>query len=42
METALWLPVHNQVQTVATRANKTDYHFARTSWVVLFYDVRMA
>jgi peptide/nickel transport system substrate-binding protein len=42
METALWLPVHNQVQTVATRANKTGYHFARTSWVVLFYDVRMA
>jgi peptide/nickel transport system substrate-binding protein len=42
METALWLPIHNQVQTIATRANKTGYHFARTSWVVLFYDVRAA
>ncbi|HYZ63395.1 MAG TPA: ABC transporter substrate-binding protein [Acetobacteraceae bacterium] len=41
METALWLPVHNQVQTIATRANKTGYHLARTSWVALFYDVRM-
>lgn len=42
MDSALWLPVHNQVQTVALRADKTGYHFARTSWVVLFYDVRKA
>lgn len=42
MESALWLPIHNQVQTIATRAEKKGYHFARTSWVVLFYDVTTA
>ena len=42
MESALWLPIHNQVQTVATRSDKKGYHFARTSWVVLFYDVTKA
>jgi peptide/nickel transport system substrate-binding protein len=39
MDSALWFPVHNQVQTIAYRAEKQGYHFARTSWVALFYDV---
>jgi peptide/nickel transport system substrate-binding protein len=39
MDSALWFPVHNQVQTVAYRAEKKGYHFARASWIVLFYDV---
>lgn len=42
MDSALWLPIHNQVQTTATRASKKGYHFARTSWVALFYDVTTA
>jgi peptide/nickel transport system substrate-binding protein len=42
MDSALWLPVHNQVQTVAYRAEKKGYHFARASWVALFYDVTKA
>ncbi len=42
MDSALWLPIHNQVQTIATRAQKKGYHFARTSWVALFYDVTVA
>jgi hypothetical protein len=39
MDTALWFPVHNQVQTIAHRAQKKGYHFARASWVVMFHDV---
>jgi peptide/nickel transport system substrate-binding protein len=39
MDTALWFPVHNQVQTIAYRAEKKGYHFARADWVALFYDV---
>lgn len=42
MDSALWLPIHNQVQTIATRSAKKGYHFARTSWVALFYDVTPA
>ena len=42
MDTALWFPVHNQVQTVAYRAEKKGYHFARSDWVALFYDVTKA
>lgn len=42
MDSGLWLPIHNQVQTLATRAEKKGYHFARTSWVALFYDVTKA
>jgi peptide/nickel transport system substrate-binding protein len=38
MDTALWFPVHNQVETVAYRANRTGYRYARSDWVVLFYD----
>ena len=42
MDSALWFPVHNQVQTIAYRAEKQGYHFARASWVALFYDVTKA
>jgi peptide/nickel transport system substrate-binding protein len=42
MDSALWFPVHNQVQTVAYRAEKKGYHFARADWVALFYDVTKA
>ena len=42
MDSALWFPVHNQVQTVAYRAEKKGYHFARASWIALFYDVTKA
>ena len=38
----LWFPVHNQVQTIAYRAGKQGYHFARASWIALFYDVTKA
>ena len=40
MDTALWFPVHNQVETVAYRGNRTGYRFARADWVVMMYDVR--
>jgi len=39
MDTALWFPIHNQVETVATRAEHKGYRFARADWVVLMYDV---
>jgi peptide/nickel transport system substrate-binding protein len=42
MDSALWFPVHNQVETVAYRTEKKGYHFARADWVVLFYDVTKA
>ncbi len=42
MDSALWFPVHNQVQTLAYRSEKRGYHFARASWIALFYDVTKA
>jgi len=30
------------VQTIAYRAGKQGYHFARASWIALFYDVTKA
>ncbi|MBI1773900.1 MAG: hypothetical protein HYR63_01005 [Proteobacteria bacterium] len=39
MESALWFPIHNQVQTIAYRTNRKGYHFGRTDWPVVFYDV---
>jgi len=39
MDSGLWFPVHNQVQTLAYRTDKQGYHFARASWIALFYDV---
>lgn len=42
MEQALWFPLHNQVQTVAWRANRTGYRFARAQWIMRFYEVTEA
>ena len=42
MDTGLWFPVHNQVQTVAYRTNRTGYRFSRADWVVVMYDVATA
>ena len=42
MDSAVWLPIHNQVQTLAHRTEKKGYHFARASWIALFYDVTRA
>ena len=42
MDSALWFPVHNQVQTVAYRSAKQGYRYARADWIVLFYDVTKA
>ena len=39
MDQALWFPVHNQVQTVAWRTNRTGYRFARAQWMIRFYEV---
>jgi peptide/nickel transport system substrate-binding protein len=39
MEAGLWLPLHNQVQTVAWRANRTFYRFARAQWRMRFHEV---
>jgi hypothetical protein len=39
MDQALWFPIHNQVQTVAWRANRTGYRFARAQWMVRFHEV---
>lgn len=42
MQSAVWFPVHDQVQTVAHRTDKTGYRFARTRWMVRFHDVEPA
>jgi peptide/nickel transport system substrate-binding protein len=42
MDTALWFPIHNQVETLAYRANRTGYRLARADWDVVFYDVDVA
>ncbi len=39
MDNAVFVPVHDQVNTVAYRANRTGYRWARTQWNVRFYDV---
>ncbi len=39
MDTALWFPVHNQVETIAYRTAHTGYRFARAGWIVMMYDV---
>ena len=39
MEAAVFVPVHDQVNTVAYRAEKTGYRWARTQWNMKFYDV---
>jgi peptide/nickel transport system substrate-binding protein len=40
MEQALWFPLHNQVQTIAWRASRTGYRFARAQWIMRFYEVQ--
>ena len=42
MESAVWFPVHDQVQTLAWRADKSGYRPARTRWLVRFHDVGSA
>jgi peptide/nickel transport system substrate-binding protein len=42
MEQALWFPLHNQVQTIAWRANRSGYRFARAQWIMRFYEVAEA
>ncbi|MBV8915589.1 MAG: hypothetical protein JOZ05_21450, partial [Acetobacteraceae bacterium] len=42
MESAVWLPLHDQVQTVAWRAEKSGYRPARTRWMIKFHDVGSA
>ncbi len=42
MDSAVWLPVHDQVNTLAWRADKTGYRLARTRWMVRFHDVEPA
>jgi peptide/nickel transport system substrate-binding protein len=42
MDNAVFVPVHDQVNTVAYRANRTGYRWARTQWNVRFYEVTEA
>jgi peptide/nickel transport system substrate-binding protein len=42
MDAAVWVPVHDQVNAVAYRAEKTGYRWARTRWNMKFYDVEPA
>lgn len=42
MDSAVWVPIHDQVNTVAYRAEKTGYRWARTRWNMKFYDVEAA
>jgi peptide/nickel transport system substrate-binding protein len=39
MDAAIWMPLYNQVQTVAWRANRTGYVLSRAQWMVRFYEV---
>jgi peptide/nickel transport system substrate-binding protein len=39
MDSAVWVPMHDQVNTIAYRAEHSGYRFARTRWNVKFYDV---
>jgi len=39
MDSAVWVPLHDQVNTVAYRANRAGYRWARTQWNVRFYEV---
>lgn len=42
MDAAIWFPVHDQVETLAYNAKYTGYRFARTNWMVRFYEVTAA
>jgi peptide/nickel transport system substrate-binding protein len=39
MDSAVWVPIHDQVNTVAYRTNRSGYIWARTQWCILFKDV---
>jgi len=39
MDHAVYFPIHNQVNPIAYRANRTGYRFARAQWNVRFYEV---
>jgi peptide/nickel transport system substrate-binding protein len=39
MDAAVWVPIHDQVNTVAHRANRSGYMWARTRWNMKFHDV---
>ena len=42
MDSAVWVPLHDQVNTIAYRANRTGYRWARTQWNVRMYEVTEA
>ena len=39
MDYAGWFPIHNQVNPIAYRANRSGYRLARAQWNVKFYEV---
>jgi len=39
MDHAVYFPLHNQVNPIAYRTNRTGYRFARAQWNVRFYEV---
>ena len=39
MDHAVYFPIHNQVNPIAYRANRTGYRMARAQWNVRFYEV---
>jgi peptide/nickel transport system substrate-binding protein len=39
MDQAVFFPIHNQVNPIAYRANRTGYRMARAQWNVRFYEV---
>lgn len=39
MDHAVWFPIHNQVNPIAYRANRTGYRLGRAQWNVRFYEV---
>ena len=42
MDSAVFVPVHDQTNTVAYRANRTGYRWARSQWNVRLYEVTEA
>ena len=39
MDNASWFPIHNQVNSIAYRANRSGYRLARAQWNIKFYEV---
>ena len=42
MDEAIFLPIHNQVQTIAHTAELTGFRLAAGQWQVRFYEVKKA